>query len=91
MVKAIRYKVHVYDSFLHYIHGMKKEIEEIFIPSKKITINIANGSLNAFRCKEPRGSKDLTEIEIDNDFVEKLEKFVELKEELMEYVKKYLK
>jgi len=90
VVRAIKYKVSVYESGLHWLHEAEREIEEVFIPSKKIAFNIINNSFNAFRCEAPRGSKDLIEIEIDDEFVEKLEKFIELKEELINHTKKIL-
>jgi len=90
VVRAVKYKVSVYESMLHWLHEAEREIKEVFIPSKKIAFNIVNNSFNAFRCEAPRGSKELIEIEIDNEFVEKLEKFVKLREELINRAKEIL-
>jgi len=91
MVKGLKYKVKVADSFLNWTHGLTYTIEEIFIPEKKIAFNIAHDRLNAFRCEEPRDSKDLEEIELDDDFVRKLEEWVELREKLFKQAQKYFK
>ena len=77
-MKAIKYKLKIYEGVLAWTHGWSNEIEEIFIPDKKIAFNVVDGSLNVFRSEEPRG-KNGKEIEIEDALVQKLEEYLNIR------------
>ena len=52
MVRGIKYRLPVVDSFLNWTHGSYRYVEEIFIPELKIAFNEAG---YVFRTKEQGG------------------------------------
>lgn len=83
-MKAYKYKMEVSESIFHFNHGIKKNIEEVFIPKYKIAFNSDGYIIDV---DDPR-SKDYEEIKIsksDADFF--LELSVRKKESLNRMVK----
>lgn len=89
-IKAIKYKLKVYEGALAWTHGWSKEIEEIFIPDKKIAFNVGDGSIHVFRSKEPR-EKNGEEIEIEDMLAQKLEEYITIGNTLRDQVGEILK
>lgn len=103
LIKAIRYNISICNGALDYVHGFSRPISEVYIPSKKICFNLnvdflnssktskKDFSLNVFKVDGPRFSeKHNPNIDLDEDFVETLEKFLEDKEVIKGKVKKIL-
>lgn len=87
MLKAVRYKVKVFKSVLDWSHGMGHVIEEVFIPERCIIFNLADGELHVFKGERERSSVSREEIEVDEDLVNLLEKYLKIKEECQNRVK----
>lgn len=82
-IKAELWKVEVCESVLDMVHGNKFHIFEIFIPSKKISFNVEHEGLNVFTGAKSRYVKAkenfVSNILLDNSFVECLQKHLDIK------------
>ena len=88
-VKAELWNVSVCNGVLDYVHNAFSEIKEFYIPSHKISFNVIDDKLSAFRTYENRykGNEKQHPEKIENvtlpkSFVDKLEKYISLKEDL---------
>jgi len=84
---AIKYKVKVYDSETSFVHGFYNLIDEIFIPSLKLCVNIFNDNVSVFSMDKPRSAESVTDIYLSGDLISKLEKYNILKSELLDKIK----
>lgn len=90
-MKGIRYKIKAYESILEFSHGWYKIIEEIFIPKKMIAFNFYGDKLNIFKTGEERYEEALykEDIEIEEEDVNLLKRYIKLKEKCEASFKKY--
>ncbi len=94
-MRGKKYKLKVYHSVLHWTHGMGEMIEEVFLPEAKVAFN----KYGAFRTDEERYEKKkdepapelLDEVEVDDDDVEELQRYLKIKEDVERIIGKYLK
>ena len=84
-MKAVKYKVKITTDLAH---GWTNIIDEIFIPESEVVINKEG---YAFQSDEQRGHIDEEEIEIDDDVVLFLTKYVESYEELKKVAEELFK
>jgi len=82
-MKAILYKIKVYESFLSFNHSMGQEIWEIYIPREHMCINEKAG---VFVSEEPRDNKYKTEIEISHKSIDILEEFLRAQKDMLSEV-----
>lgn len=87
-MRAIKYKVEVYEGVLAFSHGFSKEIVEIFIPQEKIAFNF-DEYFHAHRIEKARGKGK--EIKLDDKFAYRVIEFVKIYEKIQEDAKKILK
>jgi hypothetical protein len=83
-MKAIKYQIGVYESFMDMVHGelFKQTIEEIYIPDEDIFINergfvVCEPVNTASRLKH---AEDKEEIEIDDNYVKTFKFYLEKKD-----------
>ncbi|MFH0795899.1 MAG: hypothetical protein V2A65_02440 [Candidatus Omnitrophota bacterium] len=90
-MKALRYKLDVYDSVLNSTHGFAITIEEIFVPEEKAIFNTVDGELHAWSESKPRCSEKakLQAITVSTDFAKQLKTFIELKGKCFKKAKTY--
>lgn len=82
-MKAILYKIEVYEGFLAFNHHMGQEIWEIYIPREHMCVNEKAG---VFESDKPRGSKYKTEIDISQKSVDILEEFLRAQKDMLSEV-----
>lgn len=91
-MKALRYKLTVYDGLIDWNHSGGHEITEIYIPELEIVANIQGGG-NIFKDKPTRYEKEakkITEITISDDDAHKMETFVVVRDGMKQLISKYI-
>jgi hypothetical protein len=98
MVRGIKYRLPVVDSFLNWTHGSYRYVEEIFISELKIAFNEAG---YVFRTEEDRyrglelpGNRvvecvALGSVELEDEDVKVLKEYLSIKESVDKLVEKY--
>jgi hypothetical protein len=91
-MQAQKYKIDVYRSALDFAHGFHATIEEIYIPNRRIYVNFADRTATVFKndAKRFRTGKEVETIEINDQVVRDLERFVEQKGKIDKIVRKLL-
>lgn len=85
-MKALKYKILIYEGTMDFIHHAGNIIEEIFIPDENIVFN----TQAVFKSGKHRGEGEIRiEIEIDDKFVNILKKYLKYKDKIEEERKKY--
>ena len=91
-VEAELWNVFICDGIMSMIHGSYESLREYYIPKHDISFNIHHEKLNVFRPHKGRYAVSETitnqpmkfgNVKISKDFVESLEKYLILNEELL--------
>ena len=86
-MKALKYKLFIYEGTMDFVHEGGHTIEEIFIPDEKIIFN------EQFVFKYPDARADIQtaieKIEVDDKFVDILKKYLKYKNKIEKERKKY--
>jgi hypothetical protein len=98
MIKALKIKLNVSDGTMGWTHDWIIPITEYYIPDKNIAFNVGGGELHVFRpdksryihtkddlMKQPTDKPE--EIELPEQFVKQLEKFIDLQDNITKRVK----
>jgi len=87
-MKALKYKITIYESVLGYVHGQGLEITELAIPidNEYIVMNYVSNKLNVFKSKVPRCKGVEVEVDINDTILKDLKKFISLETTLKEKV-----
>lgn len=83
MIKAKKYKIRVSDGDLAISHGWTNEIEEIYIPSKKLIIN--EKCIFKENGRRIKVGKDIKYIELEEVVVDAAIEEIKLREEADKY------
>lgn len=78
-MKALFYKITIHESVIAMVHGFGEAIKEVYIPKLKIAFNEKN---SVFKTNSSRyeSATDITEIELDDDFVNVIQNCVKVQE-----------
>ncbi len=97
-IKAEIWVLQVYNSVLDKVHNNYTIIKELYIPSEKISCNLANDSLHCFpiesglhrytykTCK----AKKISTIIISKEFIENVKNFIDSKKKIMNDLNSFL-
>lgn len=83
-VRALRYRVEVFESTLDWSHGHGRKITEYFVPCERLGFNLVEGQFNVFRCRGPRCDRgtEVAEVRLPAGFVSGLREIAGLRERL---------